>query len=452
MENNTVIPVFKIPGRLRIKVEVIYKDREMAMEIKKNIIRNKDVFFVKYNIFTSSFLILYDYTKKNTDIMIKEITEIIYTINQELRNKYDSEIINNLGFIEMNRKDNTNLILKILLGAGSALSYILGFKFLSVSLIILAILDAVLKKIMEIYLQKTVNCDIDINLYKKKIYLDTEFEYFDLYKDINTELDKDIRHKKLLIIGLSLVLSIILCFTGKNIMSIFALILLSYLTLTASQSKTLFYSFFNRQIKDNILVKGSGNLEKLADVKEVVFVTGKKEILNQSLIERLREIGILDIKAVIYNNDPLRQWTEDLGVKHLNISSVMRRLRVESDNEKSKGYTMVIFDSVTNKYYHYINHKSVICVMVLKQLSNSDSFNEYLAIEESSIQRLPYIIDFSKYTMEKIYQNHLVSLWIFTIGVILSFRKFTSLTTHFVLNLISRIVILYNSFKVLQYN
>lgn len=82
MTNNTVLPVFRMPGRLRVKIKAIYKNQQKAMEIRECIIKDRVIFYVKYNIFTSSFLILYDYTSRNDDEIIQAIRESIHVINK----------------------------------------------------------------------------------------------------------------------------------------------------------------------------------------------------------------------------------------------------------------------------------------------------------------------------------------------------------------------------------
>lgn len=70
---------------------------------------------------------------------------------------------------------------------------------------------------------------------------------------------------------------------------------------------------------------------------------------------------------------------------------------------------------------------------------------------ENQANNLVYILDFSKYAMEIIYQNQLLSLSITIIGIVLSFNQGIKLIYAWLLSITNEILVYLNSLRLLNY-
>ncbi|KAB3525505.1 HMA2 domain-containing protein [Alkaliphilus serpentinus] len=490
----------QIPGRMRINVKNLYKNNYLLEGLITQL-DTKYVYAVKANIYTSNVLIIYDsnflkpidilssihrlekdLTSTKNSTSLNHATNSANSVSKNIFTKtlkplllggiaaglwqdlikapalFTADSLTNnlliliLGYPLINKYvesiNNCNNIKRGLLGLGViALPLLMGQS--STALLILTIL----------YLHELIDLLLS-NYFDKKLQMSTGVSDDLKGREFNYTL-KEMKAKKntpiVTLLGklesFSLLLGLILLAFTRNpigLLSAMLLTILNPIELASNLSYTVAY--YNR-LKHNIYLNNIDNLQNLIIIDTAIFVINHSQYINSTIIENLRERGILDIRVITNNNNnvKLKKLASDLGIVIKYYNPIVENLLKEVELIKNDNKNIVLIGN-DEKLIESILEKTnkLDLSIVIKEDFNKELNCFDIMILGNNIYMLGDSLDFIKYTNEKILQNQLVSFWTYIYCIIFSFSGVIPLYT-WLLSIFNKVFLYFNSLTQLEY-
>jgi precorrin-6B methylase 1 len=454
--------LLQIPGRIRIKLDKLYKNQKLAEFLISS--TYESIYSINPNIYTSNILILYNCEKSNPKNIINYIKYIVNNLNTNKRNdSKDTEL--NIPISKIKLKTNElrkNLTLKY----NVFKKYVLKIKNIKHIRKILAALGfavlfnynikLALLLLTVYYLNKFINSVLN-RLYINRIQNNTTYKISKNIKKLllnetanneSNSISDMINTVEIFAVFLGL---IIFCLSGNSNILISSLILMQ-MNLTPLISSLTYISAYFKMKQNSIFLNNKLKLQKLDTIDTLILMTDEYEYINASLIEDLRERGILDIQIISSSeNSYLKQLEFDLELNVTYCISLEKELIKKIRNLKNQNKKVVVVSSPEDLIIHKkiaedIDLNILIADKIDYRCKNYDIIilNNYYFIGDT--------IDYIKYIQEKVAQNTLLSFWIYIYCNILIFCNNIYPLYIWIIALLNKAMVYFNSLKPLRYN
>ncbi|EOC99519.1 HMA2 domain-containing protein [Caldisalinibacter kiritimatiensis] len=434
METDTIRTVFHIPGRLRIKINDIYKNHQLSEHILEEIVKLRQVYRVEANVYTSNILIIYDCREFS-------VKELINIVQKAVEYKNLIQRAHTTFKAKLNKKINkvSKIRYKFIM-VGSFLTFVLlGEGSLALTVISLGYLGKLIDKLL------ARNLDKKVRLHNKNNRLENleEFKGIDYYSFDKMDSQKRVEKINKFFVPVAISAGAITYLLNKNLLSLISILILTYYNPVHLATILTSITTFHSNLKNKVLIKKMDAIEKLSNVESVILDQDiANEKIFEDLVEDLRYRGILDIKVV--TSDAQEYDSKKIGVK-----CVKRNDLVKLINNSRKNSIAYIHEGEREDF----NIGSCLDIRVsstenIKYLRNTDAD---VIINSNNSNRIGETIDEAKFTMENIYQSQIVSIWTNIAGVILSIAGVLTPIWTWILSNLNKSFIYYNSGRLLKY-
>ncbi len=472
MKDECIQKLSIIPGRLRLKIKNIFKNeayKEKLIKLKED----KNIYDVKVNIYTSKILIFYNHEKFSVNQILKKIQSLDMTDNED--NNLLSVIKNKENQIHHELEEGNKYEYSALLYLIALYCLIRGDVNLSIGIVLLDILLRLIKhiynnlrrRIIYNYLKEETIKDIrlkKINYFKKdinvsKINFDekqkkVEPVYTSFINDIKLNDIKEIDENKKIfkfyqyIFPSMLAVSLILFYISGNILIPISILILNNLNVFSDSLSFPILMVIYSGIKEKFLIKDTKAIKNLSDLDTIVFDINKSNMnINLELVERLRECGVWDVR-ILSSASKIR--TQNLAYKsgienckwELSETEKIREIKKIKNEEK-------VVAVILNE--NELNYNSDINIKVKNDLSELNYNFEGIIVYTKDLTVIPNAVERSKYALEKAYQNQIISIGAYIIGIALSLGEVINPIGTSIIVLFNRLYVYINSLKPIKY-
>lgn len=441
-----------IPGRVRIRLDGLYRNMSLAPALCKELYSNKNVYSIKINTYTARLLIVY-----NKDNISYE--DLLYCIDSCLRLIFESNKIDSNDKVEFENKSNMDSKDAHISVNKSISNWLLNkinmpmhfkpalFIFTGGILVLISGQYSLLVYfLLSIFLYKAIST-MFTTLFKEKLSKTSvgrqkeESMWGELVSNNPASLFYDRIMTLIALIALvystivgnlTILLSIIFLFIFNSLKKYTSLIL----RLVSAEFNTHGISLINLN-----------KLDKISNIDIVIIdKTTDASYLDVSFVEHLREHGIWDIHLLAADSKIIHQGKnlelEVCTAKDFEVANYIKSLKYNN-----KIVALITNGSKINDFFKDVD----VNIHVADGTPNFDTDRWDLVIKENNYLALGEIFDYTKYAMEKIYQNQLISLWVNILGITLSFSNQIKLLYIGLICLSNEIAVYLNSLKLLSY-
>lgn len=441
-----------IPGRVRIRLDGLYRNMSLAPALCKELYSNKNVYSIKINTYTAKLLIVY-----NKDNISYE--DLLYCIDSCLRLIFESNKIDSNDKVEFENKSNMDSKDAHISVNKSISNWLLNkinmpmhfkpalFIFTGGILVLTSGQYSLLVYfLLSIFLYKTIST-MFTTLFKEKLPKTSvgrpkeESMWGKLVSNNPASLFYD--RTMPLIALIALVYSTIVG-NLTILLSIIFLFIFNSLKKSTSLVLHLVSAEFNTH---GISLINLSKLDKISNIDTVIIdKTTDTSYLEVSFVEHLREHGIWDIHLLTTDSKIIHQG-KNLELKICTAKGFEVANYINSLKYNNKIVALITNGSKINDFFKDVD----VNIHVADGTSNFDTDRWDLVIKENNCLALGEIFDYTKYAMEKIYQNQLISLWVNILGITLSFSNQIKLLYIGLICLSNEIAVYLNSLKLLSY-
>lgn len=431
--------VSNIPGRIRIKSKEIYKNDKLGKQILSTMKSYMEIYDVKYNIYSSNILIIYDNNKITICDILESIKQILLKKKYISLHNYEASIntIKNksLGLFYKFRRSTTLLNLSII-GSG-LLAYYKNYKKVSWIILFTPLLNNLLNFILFGH---------SIRKLSKKTSSKSSPNYLENIIKSTHDVGGEIKLKLRLFISCISIFGFAVYAINLSFISLLSLVLASYFLLKLSPIDSVLYWGYHNRLSHGVHLNDVSSSDKLSTTNTIIFFVDNSDIISLNLVEKIRESGILDIKVVSDLDNPKVIFKAN----RLNIDGINKNHFTEYLSKQNSNQT-IILDNGTMKYYHKLKSSNRTCITIVNDLYSPSEYVGDILTPYKNINEIVTTIDFSKYQLQKIYQNYLFMIWSYFIEVFLFTKGHLNILITWLVNIIINIIIYSNSYMTLEY-
>ncbi|MGB4440356.1 MAG: hypothetical protein WBJ13_14280 [Sedimentibacter sp.] len=451
-----------IPGRLRIKINNLYRNRKLAEKFDSI---SNSMILLQPNIYTSNMLVFYDSEKNSVHNILNYIENIV-------DNNIESQCINpSIEECKSINSNNGNHIVEASDNIGKNNLYdlikkyavkIAKMKYIKKILVVLGFLSLLrydfnlaILIIAVYYLNKLVRLLLNV-WFMNQIKLFTGYKPS---KNFNNSMSTDENVENTFIsstikkIEIFSILTGLLSYSlGGNPNILFSAIVLSQMSLMPLINNLTYISSYFNGLKNNILLINKEKVQNLETIDSLIIIVDKnRKCINETVIEDLRGRGILDIQIISdYEQNYLNQLESDLGVNVIYCRTIEKGLMNELTRLKKQN-KKIAMASFTNNLHIPKNVSDDIDLSILIYEIECKSKNFDIKITDNN-HLLGDTIDYIKYIREKNIQNQLLIFWIYIYCNILIFSKNIAPLYIWLIASLNKVIVYFNSSKPLKYN
>lgn len=452
--------LFMIPGRVRIKLNSLYKNKILDEKIRSMLL-DKGIYSIKPNMYTANVLVIYDSKRIN-------LKEIIYYLQNSI---FEEDYVNTQNIhshSSINTDDNTepgvlrknfSAVYKQLIKLALKLEKIKYIKKMLIILSFIAVLKynilAALVVIGLYYANKLLN-SVFRKLFVSKISRCTKQKtekivaFFEEAGN-NAEAGKIetvIRRIEIY----SMIAGLLILFLTGNVDILLLAILLAQVEIAQLVNCLIYVCAYFNALKTNVVLN---NIKKIRGIKSIdsVIIVDDNNFINEKIVEDLRERGILDIR-VVYGSGHKQPYYEkleaDLGIKTSCFNSLKDGVFNEVCVLKSHGKRVALAGRLDNlflpdKFYDNVD----LTISFNGDVSKFKNFD--IIILRSNYNIIGNTIDYIKFIHETEMQNQLLAFWIYVYCMFAIFSKSIAAVYWWPTVVFDKSMIYFNSLKPLKY-
>ncbi|WP_432665517.1 hypothetical protein R9X47_04435 [Wukongibacter baidiensis] len=443
-----------IPGRIRVKYINLYKNVDLASHLYNELYSINGIYLVKINVYTGKLLIIYDKSKLSFEELLSKIeslTMIDYESNEEYLTadslfKAKSKLSHRNQMMDENKSisfsifnnENFSVFFKpiLLISISVALTllsgqYILISRFLLLMLIykfISSVLNSFYKKKLSTVFESKPNGEIISN---KLNFENSVIKFYDS------------------IIPIIVVIAILYSLSIANYTPLLSIVfLLTFNSLNRSASIVL-NSMSRRLHTNGIHLISLNKLDEISNLSTIIIdKTQDTSDLDKAFIEDLREHGFYDIH-IFTTNFNIEEQTKslELTVFRVGDNDLEKIKYIRPLKRRNETIALIVKEPASLKILNEVD----ISISLSNKLKSINNGPWDLVIDHYSYNTLGETIDYIKYTLEKIYQNQLISLWLNILGIVFSFSNKIKLIYIGLLSIANEILVYLNSLRLLNY-
>lgn len=445
--------VSNIPGRLRIRLNNLYRNMDLAPKLNKRLYSINEVNFVRISPLTAKILIIYD-SNISKDKLLSKIKSCInskYEDSQSYLTKEQSSIIKDdinhrlhyadhckskCGSTLKNEYASHHLKYALFTFIGLLLTLLSGEYSLLIDFLLLVFIYQAISTIIDGLVKHHISTKLKAHQEKEVVIHNTNIQ--DSAMNFYNSL-----------IPIVMIFAIFYSLTSSNYTLLLSLIFLMLFN-AFNKSTSLVLSLVSKKF----LTKGASlinvdRIDKICTMDTIIIdKTVDESDLEIPFIEGLREGGIINIH-VFTNSHSIENQSKNLELKICKILSnkVKKADYIRSLKKENAIVALVTKDFIDTKVLEEVDVK--IYVTVNPELIDSKFWD--LTIPDYNFASLSETLDYCKFAMEKIYQNQLISLWLNITGIVLAFNQKLNLIYAWLISMVNRILIYLNSLRFLNY-